>query len=200
MIRVRVYEPAAGEPVSLSDAKQWLRLDGDETDDDGVVYALVRTARARVEELRRRSHLVQTFDAYYDRSDLPSCGSPLPLPRNPVVSVVSIRGFGSSEATDTGGTAMTTSDYYVDVASEPGRVVPVNWAAWPTATRDVNALVVRFTAGYSTASEGVPERLKTEVKQLVTKLYEHRGDEAEMAAILADYDNQPSDDDLPEWG
>ena len=58
--------------------------------------------------------------------------------------------------------------------------------------------VVRFTAGYSTSSTGVPEGVKAEVKQLIAALYEHRGDEKEQANILEAYGG--AEYALPTWG
>jgi uncharacterized phiE125 gp8 family phage protein len=148
-----------------------------------------------LEERTQRSFLTKTFDYYPD--DL--C-EPLTLPRSPLVSVSSIRAFQSSENTDTGGTAMSTGDYYVDTAHEFGRVMPVSGGAFPTATRTLNPYVVRFTAGYSSESSGIPDSVKTEIKQLVAWLYEHRGDEVEMMKALEEYDGVVSELDLPTWG
>jgi uncharacterized phiE125 gp8 family phage protein len=188
---------AVEEPVGLSEMKVWLRVDEDETIDDGLIQALIGSARERVEERHNRAFLTRSFDAYLD--DTP-CGDEVRLPRAPLVSVTSIKGFSSTDLTDTGGTAMSTDGFYADVASEPGRVVLTGSAAWPTATRAANALIIRFTAGESTSPYGVQERAKTEIKQLVARLYEHRGDDLETAKILTEYESSPSDLSLPEWG
>lgn len=200
MIRVKVYTASTEEPVSILEVKQWLRLEEDEVTDDPVVEALIATARGRIEERHKRAYMRQTFDAYLDACEIPYHGDPIEMPRSPLVSVSSIRYFGSSEISDTGGTSVSTTGFYVDTAREPGRIVPAQGVAYPTPTRDTNALIVRFEAGYSTSSTGIPDQAKTEIKQLVAKLYEHRGDEPALAAVLMDYDQQPSDFDLPEWG
>lgn len=184
------------EPVSLTEAKLWLRLDEHDPTEDALVTSLVTRVRRRFEDLAQRSCLVQTFDYMFDVA--PTDTEPLTLPKAPLVSVVSLTAYQSSEATDTGGTAMSTSGYYVDTASEFGRVVPLSGFTYPTATRDINAFRVRFTAGYSTASTGVPESVKTEIKQCVARLYEHRGDEAQQDEALARY--LPTELDLPTWG
>jgi uncharacterized phiE125 gp8 family phage protein len=197
MIRCVVVTPPAGEPVTVAEAKLWLRLDADETADDGVVAALIPTARQRLEEAYGRAFIRQTFDAYL--SDTP-CEDYISLPRAPLVSVTSVKGFSSTDLTDTGGTAMNSTGYYVDTATEPGRVVLLGSDAWPTGTRAANPLIVRFVAGESTSAGGVQDRAKTEILQLVARLYEHRGDEAEYQQVLADYPPMPSDLALPEWG
>lgn len=193
---VKLVTASTGEPVSRNEAKLWLRLDEHAVDEDPLIDSLIARARERFEEMTQRSCLVQTFD-YYLRED-PDDGYAITIPKAPLVSVTSIRGFSSTENTDTGGTAMSTSDWYVDTASEFGQVVPVSGATYPTATREINPVIIRFTAGYSSGSSGVPEGVKTEIKQIVAMLYEHRGDEAEMVKALEAYDG--AEYALPTWG
>lgn len=186
-----------GEPVTLEEMKTWLRIDDGEGIDDGLVQGLIATARKRVEERWNRAFMKRSFDGYLDET--PRCDE-IRLPRAPLVSVTSIKGFNLTDLTDTGGTAMSTSGFYVDTASEPGRVVLNGVSAWPTGTRPANAMIVRFVAGESTSAANVQERAKTEIKQLVARLYEYRGDELETAKVLTDYEQCPIDLDLPEWG
>lgn len=197
MIRCVAVSPSTDEPVTVAEAKLWIKLDSTETADDNVVSSLITTARTRIEECSARSFIKNTFDAYLDRTP---CEQEVRLPRAPLVSVTSVTGFSNLDLTDTGGTAMSTSGYYVDTASEPGRVVLTGASAWPTGTRRANAMIIRFVAGESTSAAGVQERAKTEIKQLVAKLYEHRGDELEQQQILDEYETAPNDLSLPEWG
>lgn len=197
MIRCVTVTPSTEDPVSLEEVKLWLKVDDNEVEDDDLIRALVATATRRMEERHNRAFLKATFDAYLDA--VPECQA-IRLPRAPLVSITSVKGYGSSDLTDTGGTAMSSSGYYADTASEPGRLVLTGDVAWPTATRDANALIIRFVAGESTSTTGVQERVKSDIKQLVARLYEHRGDELEQAKVLDAYDAVPSDLSLPEWG
>jgi uncharacterized phiE125 gp8 family phage protein len=185
------------EPVTRLEAKAWLRVPEEETAEDALVDSLLALAVARVEERTQRSGLVKTFDYYPCAID---DGCPITIPKAPLATVESIRAFGSTEPTDTGGTAMSTSGYYVDTAHEFGRVMPLSAFTYPTGTREINPYIIRFTAGYSTSTTGVPESFKGDIKALVARLYEHRGDEAEIQKALSDYDAAPNVNDLPEWG
>lgn len=191
---VKVVTASTGEPVTRAEAKLWLRLDEHEVAEDGLIDSLITRARQHWEETKQRSVLVQTFDYYLDEPLLDSC--PVSIPKAPLVSVTSIKGYSSTEADDSGGTAMSTSGYYVDTAHEFGRVMPLSAYTYPTATRDINPVIVRFTAGYSSQTSGVPESVKDEIKAIVARLYEHRGDEPEMTRVLAEM----TDLDLPTWG
>lgn len=192
-----VVTPATGEPITRTETKQWLGVEEDETTWDALVDGLIATSRRRFEEFYQRSLRIQTFDWYLDE---PPCGA-MTLPRAPLVSVVSIRGFSDTDLTDTGGVAMSSSGYYVDTASMPGRVIPIGSATYPVATRVVNALITRFTAGYSSGSSGVPDEAKTILKRMIAAGFEHRGDEgadveAAMNAVLCEANTFV----LPEWG
>jgi uncharacterized phiE125 gp8 family phage protein len=191
---VKLVTPSTAEPVSRTEAKLWLRLDEHEVAEDPLVDSLITRARQHLEERKQRSFLIQTFDYYLDEPLDDGC--PVSIPKAPLVSVTSIRGFASTDDSDSGGTAMSTSGYYVDTAHEFGRVQPLSAFTFPTATRDINPVIIRFTAGYSSGSSGVPESAKDEIKQLVARLYEHRGDEAEIARAMDDV----TELDLPTWG
>ena len=60
--------------------------------------------------------------------------------------------------------------YAVDTDSEPGLVVPAYGESWPSARDEVNAVRVRFVAGYGDASD-VPAAIKTWIKMRVGTLY-----------------------------
>ncbi len=192
---IKLVTGATDEPVSRAEVKTWLRIDEFSVDEDALLDSLITRARTRFEEMTQRSCKIQTFDYYLDYVDL---NEPVAIPKAPLVSVISIKGFATTDADDSGGTAMSTSGFYVDTAREFGRVMPLSAYTYPTGTREINPYIIRFTAGYSSNSTGVPEGVKTEIKQLVAALYEHRGDEMEQAKILEAYGG--AEYALPTWG
>jgi uncharacterized phiE125 gp8 family phage protein len=194
---LRLITASTDEPVSLAEAKLWLRLDEHDPVEDELVAGLVTRARTRWEAVTQRSALIQTYELVMDETPYESA---VTLPKAPLVSVTSIKAYESSESDDSGGTAMSTSGYYVDTAQEFGRVMPLSAYSYPTSTREINGFMIRFTAGYSSGSSGVPDGVKTEIKQLVASLYEHRGDEAAQGKALSDYGMKLSEFDLPTWG
>ena len=191
---VKLVTDSTVEPVTRAEAKLWLRLDEHEVVEDALIDSLIARARATLEERKQRSFITKTFDQYEDAA--PDDGCPVLLWKAPLLTVTSIKAFQSSDADDAGGTAMSTSGYYVDTAHEIGRVLPLSAFSFPTASREINPVIIRFTAGYSSGSSGVPETVKDEIKQLVARLYEHRGDESGILRVLDDV----TDLDLPSWG
>jgi hypothetical protein len=63
--------------------------------------------------------------------------------------------------------------YAVDDQSEPGLIAPAYGETWPATRNEMNAVRVRFVAGYGSKAD-VPEILKTWAKVRINTLYEHR--------------------------
>jgi uncharacterized phiE125 gp8 family phage protein len=194
--RLKLVTASTWEPVTVEEAKLFLRIEEEHVTEDPLIASLLKTARARYEQWTQRSVPRQTFDYYLD---VPPEGA-VTLPVSPLLSVSSIRGFTDTDATDTGGAAMNTTEFYVDVASEPGRVIALGGFTFPTATRIINSTIIRFDAGYSSGSSGVPDQAKTKIKQMVARAYEYRGDHSQQE-IEALMDEVVRDElALPEWG
>lgn len=192
--RIVVVTPSTEEPVTLPEVKLWLKVEEEETEQDDLIASLLATARARYEAYTNRIAIKTTFDYVLDcQQDESIC-----LPKFPLVSVTSIKGYTDTDATDTGGTAMSSSEFYVDTASEPGRAVPFAGFTLPIATRVVNATIVRFVAGHSTSSTGVPDHIKSTLKNMVARAIECRGDQTAAEAAM---DDVLSDEfSVPDWG
>jgi len=198
MTTLTLVTASTEEPITRAEIKQWLRLDEHEIAEDPVLDGLVTRARRRFEEITGRSCLHQTYDYTVD-AEL-DAAHPVVLPVAPLVRVTSITGYRSSELTDTGGVAMSTSGYYVDTASVYGRVLPASGFTYPTATRQIHATAIRFVAGYSSTPAGVPASIKGALSEIVAALYEHRGDDAEQGNVLARVGVALTEHDLPTWG
>lgn len=164
--RIVLVTPPTAEPVTLAEAKLFLRVDV--TDDDALITELIAAARKRNEEKQGRAYVTQTWDLFLD--EWPEKDGPIEVPRPPLQSVTSVK------YTKSGGSVVTlaATEYYVDTASEPGRVVLNVDKSWPSdELRSANGIEVRFVAGYGAAST-VPEQIKDAVKELVAHWYEHR--------------------------
>jgi len=135
--------PPAVEPLSLTEAK--LHLQVDVTADDALIYALRLAAREQVEADTNRSLISTVWDLWFDR--FPD-GRAIELSRSPVSAIASVTSYDDDDVA----VVLSASDYLADLKSEPGRVVLVDGASWPTDLRPANAGVVRFTAGYTSGT------------------------------------------------
>ena len=183
-----VVTPPASEPVTVAEAKLWIRQESDFTADDGLIAELIQTARVFAEAHQRRTLILTSWA--YSLDCFPSGGwnwtQPgaaifLPMPR--LVSVSSVAYVDQTGATQT----LSNTRYTVDTRSQPGRVAPIFAQPWPVVRPQAAAVVVTYTAGYANAA-AVPAPTKTAIKQLVAHWYRNReavgnaGDEVALAA------------------
>jgi uncharacterized phiE125 gp8 family phage protein len=162
-IRTVIFAESTTEPVSLSEAKNQLRLDT--ASHDALVSGLIKAARQKLENLTGQAFVSQTWDMFLDA--FPGCAElELPFPPLQTVTGVYYTPDGSVEAT------FAASNYEVDVASQPGRIVLKSSVSWPSNTLKVaNGVRVRFVCGYGAAA-AVPQPLVQAIQMLVTQWYD----------------------------
>lgn len=167
------------EPVTLAEAKDHLRISN--TDSDTLITALIAVARQRCEEFTHRAFITQTWQYALDAVPVPNdyvpwslsqLGYCINVPRPNLISVASITTYD----TDNNGVVYSSVGYVLDVISNPGRIFLNKGYSWPGNVRDINAMVIEYTAGYGAAS-AVHEQIKTAIKMTVASLFEHRGDD-----------------------
>ena len=163
-IRKNVSEMTAPsvEPVALSEAKSFLRIDN--SDQDTLVSELIKTARQRVENDTGQSLVNTTWDCWFDT--FPKERS-ITVPRLPLVSVTHVKSYDEDDAEST----FASCKYLVDAVQ--GRVALNDSEEWPSDLRQFNAGVIRFVAGHGTAGSDVPSPLRLAVYQLLTHWVEH---------------------------
>lgn len=154
--------PPAEEPVSLNEAKAFMRLDGSEEDD--CVTALIVVAREYLESVTGLSLVTQSWRLY--RDSWPASGM-ISLAHGPVEAVDKVTAYDADgEATDIA----------LDVARLDGRARPARFylpgmGGWRTG---VNGIEVEFTAGFG-AADAVPEIAKQAILRHVAHMFVFRG-------------------------
>ena len=174
---LQLTTPPALEPVTLAEAKAWLRVESGD-DEDGLITALIAAARVRCEWHCGRAFVTQTWTLWLDKVG----DGVILLPLPPLVSVDRVTLY----AADDSAAILDESVYRADVPG--GRVI---LAGAHPGLRAVNAAAIVFTAGYGGAAD-VPAPLKSAILQSVAWLYEHRGGDAapvpeSALALLAPY-------------
>lgn len=153
----------AEEPVTLAEARAFLRLD--DTGEDTLVTALITAARATLEAETRCAFVTQNWrlmlDCFPEETIL--------LPLAPVSAVTTISLLARTEPDE----VLSETLFDFDLGSEPPRIWRASGAAWPTAKRRVAGIVIDFTAGYG-GMGSVPQPLKQAVLMLVAHWYETR--------------------------
>jgi len=166
MNALTVVTAAADTVVSLDDVKQQSRIDVT-TDDAYISEFLIPAAEETVEAYLRRPLLVRTYKLTMDGWP---AGDRLTLPKPPLISVSSVVYYDEDGASAT----YASSNYIVDTASQPGRLVLKSGSSWPsTVLQEINGVEITFTAGYATVPD-IPLRARQAVLVLAATLYEHR--------------------------
>ena len=176
----------ATEPVTLSDAKTFLRVSG--STEDGVISPLISAVRQTCEAWTGRVLVTQTWTLWRDafpqgpRRHAPDQGvfqlpvshfdvtrTRIELPRPPLQLVTHLKTYDLKDQA----TVFPASNYLVDNVSEPGRIVLNAAAVWPTNLRSANSVEIEFVAGYGDAAD-VPSALKQGMLVWLQQLYSNK--------------------------
>jgi len=155
----------APEPLTTDQAKLHLRVDSD--DENTLIDTLIVTARQWVETFTHRALMTQTWDLKLDAFP---CG-PIVLPMAPAISITSIT------YVDTGGSSQTWSsaEYQTDIPTGPmaqrARIQPAYGYSYPLTRDQMNAVTVRFVAGYGATVQTIPDIFIAAMKLLVEHWY-----------------------------
>ena len=155
----------AVEPITLSEAKQFLRVEHD--DDDDIIAALIAGSRIQVETQTRRALITQSWRLTRDVWPAAGWVALLPVPVNTLDAVRVSRSDGTTLALDLAGFALDKSD-------APARLSFVHGVP-PAPERRAAGIEIDITCGYGDAGANVPEPLRHAIRLLVAHWYENRG-------------------------
>lgn len=155
-------------PVTLAEAKLHCRVDT--ADDDTLITALITAATEMAETKTGRAIMPQTWELTLD-----SFPDALELTRVPVQSITSVKYFDLAGVEQT----LASNLYSIDKADHFGfaYVVPAYNNIWPETRDQINAVAVRYLAGYTNAAS-VPEGIKQWIKLMISTMYDNRETEA----------------------
>jgi uncharacterized phiE125 gp8 family phage protein len=155
--------PPAAEPLTLAEARGFLRVETDE--DDALIAALVAAARLHVEAQTGLALITQSWRMVLDR--WPECGRIAVRPA-PLRSVTAARVYDR----DGHALAVDPQGFVPDLAAMMLAFVP--WAM-PLPTRIAAGIEIDVVVGFSDAASNVPEPLRHAIRLLVAHWYENRG-------------------------
>ena len=152
-------------PISLAEAKSFLRIDSDFDDDDTYITSLVRVATGVVEEFTRRRLITQTYNIFYD--DFPPY---IDLQIGDVASVTHIKYYDSDNVLQT----LATDQYDVDTKIRPGRIYESETGNFPDTYDRPNAVEIEFIVGG--LADDIPAPIIQAIYIIVGRYYENRQD------------------------
>ena len=166
-LRQSIFTPPTRLPLTLSDAKEHLRLLSD--DSDQRVLDCIRAARDYVESSTGRSLITTThrltgdmFAFWLNRYQ------PIEIPKTPVQSVV-FKYYDSFNA------QQTFTSYEIYRYGDLNVLLRPLWnTAWPDIYRRADAVQIDYVAGYGDDHSAVPGLVKQILRLLVGHFFEQR--------------------------
>lgn len=146
-------------PVTVEDAKTFIRVDSD--DDDALIETLIEVACEHLEGIVGRSIATRSWELTLD-----GFSDAIELPRAPVRSLDSFTYTDADGATQT----VDAASYTVDLTSFHAWIVRNSGSSWPTTMDAINVVTIGYTAGY----EPVPRPLRAAILLTVGDLYAFR--------------------------
>jgi uncharacterized phiE125 gp8 family phage protein len=165
MTIIQITGPAV-EPLTVGEVKEHLHIDAAVADDD--FDGMIRAAREEAEALTGRSLISRTWERVLH--EFPAGGIELGWP--PVLAITSIKYIDTAGVEQT----LAVDHYTLDEVTTPGWVYPsIAYPTWPdTQSGRVNAVRVRFTAGYGTSAGSVPHSIRQWMKTRIGTMYTMR--------------------------
>lgn len=157
--------PPAAEPVTIADAKGFLRVEHD--DDDDTIAALIAAARSHVEAQTRRALITQTWRLVRDA--WPASGRIAVTPV-PLIEVAAARVRDEDDTAQT----IDVQAFAADTASAPAILAFAPWSL-PVPGKKASGIELDVVTGYGAEPDDVPAPLRQAIKFLVAHWYENRG-------------------------
>jgi uncharacterized phiE125 gp8 family phage protein len=162
------YSGTITEPITLEEAKAYLKIDG--STDDAIITALIMGCRERIEEFTQRALVIKTIEAFYESEEVVDAVRviTLPYPSHATIDEVKINGVISTDYTQTGLNRF--------IVTLPSVVTSIT-----TGTITDEGVIIKYTT-----IANCPEAIKTEIKRLILQQYEKRGNTFEGAIVELD--------------
>lgn len=175
-MRPMLIAAPAIEPVSLAEAKAWLREDND--DEDQLIQTLLVSARLTLEAWTRRFFILQGWRLVCDNWPFPKSGTQsINIAFAPFRAVTAIRVYDRSDVA----TIIDPASYRIRGGDLGGCILFETLPKTPG--RALNGVEIDFTVGYGSSPSQIPEPLRRAILLMVAHWREHRGDDDALMAF-----------------
>lgn len=161
------------EPVSIGEAKLWLRAAQIDTPQDAAIASAITEEREYFESITERRLITQTWLETFDGFPLSSWDNRWSAIRpslRPILTVTHIKYDDSSGAEQT----VDPSVYLLRATSRPPEIALRVGQSWPSAQDGPDSVRVTMTVGYGADADAVPERAKKAILMLLAGKYHNR--------------------------
>ena len=148
---------------TTAQAKAHLKVDT--ADEDDLIDNLV-TAATESCQIFTNTYFIDTVVTQY--SD--NWNGISSLYKSPVSSITHIKYYDKDDSLQT----WSSSDYILDSSIRPARIALAVDKSFPTLSKRINAVEVKYTVGYGSAASNVPEGIRQAVLLTIGNWYQNR--------------------------
>jgi uncharacterized phiE125 gp8 family phage protein len=181
-----LMNPPLLEPLTLAEAKLWLRID--HAEEDTLIQAFVAGCRQRIEGRIGRALVSQGWRMLLDAWPAASSGLEVPLAPPPVLSVTAVKVIDAQGIVQT----VPPASYRLEWRREPPLLIFTGPVPQPGRSRA--GIEIDLVCGSGPAPADVPEPIRQALRLLLSHAYEHRSltepvrkEPPEINALLAPY-------------
>ena len=181
-----VSSASAVQPITLSEAKLYLKVDT--SADDDLITHLIAASKSAAENYLDRYLYNTTITEYFDGFPVyttRNTGAQLLLSVGGVSSVTSITYTDSDGNT---GTTFSSSNYVVDT-NDNGmtRIGLASGASWPGTYSEIKSVTVTYVAGYGATAGTEPASIKQACYLMLSAWYHVREDSVRRMPTASEY-------------
>lgn len=166
---LQIVSQQAGYPITVADARDYLRIDVDTTDNE-----LLDLIKAAVDYAEKNTPggitlLKKTYD--YTLPGFPSSSdTEIRIPVPPLTSITSVKYYDTNNTQQT----WSSAQYSVFTPTEgPGFILPAYTYTWPATVDRRDAVVIRYVAGFASI-QVIPPRMKQAIRYITVHFFEDR--------------------------
>lgn len=145
---------SGSEPVTLSEMRNWMRLDPTDTSDDSLITGLIIAARQHIENIASVTLISKVYSTLFEVTGVDHKFWVVKLPFGPLVSVASVK---YQDGINSWNTLVADEDYEI----YEGKLLLYRQGVYR----------VQYSTGFGT----IPFDLKNDIMTLVSWMYENRG-------------------------
>ena len=161
---LKVVTAATAPLFTTAEAKDFLKVDT--TADDTLIDNLVAAATESCQIYTNQYFINTVVSQHAD-----NWSGTTTLYKSPVHTFTEIAYLDSVGAEQT----WNAAEYIVDKISHPARIeLSSTGSGYPTILGEINVITIKYTVGYGTSSDDVPDGIKSAVLITLANLYENR--------------------------
>lgn len=159
--------PAASFPVTLQEAKDYLKITG--SDQDNEINQLIATATDIGEKITGRDFINKTYKGFLDC--FPNGCTGIEIKKSRLQTITSFQYFLNNILAN-----FNSSNYYTTQSNDYSTILLNSGSNYPDADDRQQAVEVTFIAGYGNTANDVPDTIKKAILTHIAYLFENKGD------------------------